>query len=90
MLPSLFACTDLGQHDKVNLGWSLLLPEKGLMRNINPISLTDIIWAMFIGIVQVEENKYRTTKKNHLPETLELAFSLLADALSPEGEKAFL
>lgn len=64
--------------------------EKGLMRNINPIPLTDIIWAMFIGIVQVEESKHRTTKKNHLPETLELAFSLLADALSPEGKKAFL
>jgi len=64
--------------------------EKRLMRKVDPIQLTDIIWAMFIGIVQVEENKYRTTKKNHLPETLELAFSLLADALSPEGKKAFL
>jgi AcrR family transcriptional regulator len=61
--------------------------ENGLMRNVNPIQLTDIIWAMFIGIVQVEENKYRTTKKNHLLGTLELAFSLLADATN-SGKKA--
>jgi AcrR family transcriptional regulator len=63
--------------------------EKGLMRDVNPIKLTDIIWAMFIGIVQVEESKRRTTKKNHLPGTLELAFSLVADALNPDRKKAF-
>jgi AcrR family transcriptional regulator len=62
--------------------------EQGLMRNVNPVQLTDIIWAMFIGIVQVEESKRRTTKKNHLPETLELAFSLLADALNREHQEA--
>jgi AcrR family transcriptional regulator len=64
--------------------------EKGLMRKVNPLQVTDIIWAMFIGIVQVEENKVRTTKKNHLPGTLELAFSLLADALNSEKEKGFV
>jgi len=63
---------------------------KGLLRHVDSIQLTDIIWTMFIGIVQVEENKYRTTKKNHLPGTLELAFSLVADALNPDEEEAFI
>ena len=61
--------------------------EKGWLRPVDPIQLTDIVWAMFIGIVQVEESKHRTTKKNHLTGTLELAFSLVADALRPGVEK---
>lgn len=64
--------------------------EKKWMRDINPIQLTDIIWSMFIGIVQVEESKLRATGKNHLPGTLKLGFSLLADALSLNNESTHL
>jgi AcrR family transcriptional regulator len=62
--------------------------QKGLLRKVNVLQLADLIWAMFIGIVQVEESKLRATRKNHLEGTLEFAFSILADALQPEVGRA--
>ena len=53
----------------------------GLMNSREIAQLLDVIWAMFLGVVQLEESKYRTTGKDHLPETLKFGFSLIANSL---------
>ena len=50
--------------------------------------MMDLIWGMFIGIVQLEESKHRTTKKNHLLEMLDFAFESIADGICPESAHA--
>jgi len=55
-----------------------------LIRKVNVIQLADIIFAVMNGVVQLEENKKRITKRNHIRGTMELAFLLLADALCPK------
>jgi len=54
---------------------------------MNPIQLSDIFWATFIGIVQLEESKFRATKRNHLEDTLRSAFAILAKGLCPSPSK---
>ena len=58
--------------------------ELKLIRKANIIQLADVIFAVFNGVVQLEENKKRITKRDHTRETMELAFRLLADALCPK------
>jgi AcrR family transcriptional regulator len=53
----------------------------GLLKTRDTIQLTDILWSMFIGVVQLEESKARTTGKDHLKETLRAAFEVLAEGL---------
>jgi len=53
----------------------------GLLKTRDTAQLTDILWSMFIGVVQLEESKVRTTGKDHLKETLRAAFEVLADGL---------
>lgn len=53
----------------------------GLLKTRDTVQLTDILWSMFIGVVQLEESKARTTGKDHLKETLRAAFEVLADGL---------
>ncbi|OGP52991.1 MAG: hypothetical protein A3K30_01485, partial [Deltaproteobacteria bacterium RBG_13_51_10] len=48
---------------------------------MNPVQLSDIFWATFIGVVQLEESKFRATQKNHLEETLKSSFAILAQGL---------
>jgi AcrR family transcriptional regulator len=55
--------------------------ELGLLRNSDVVKLTDVLWAMFLGIIQVEMSKSNASKKNHLHGTLEFAFSLISKAL---------
>jgi AcrR family transcriptional regulator len=45
------------------------------------IRLSDILWATSLGVIQVEESKFRTTRKDHLRDTLSYAFSLIAKAI---------
>ena len=57
----------------------------GLLPQISPIQLIDILWASFLGIFQVEESKLRTSKKDHLFETLECCFLLISKGLCDKG-----
>ena len=52
-----------------------------LIRENDPVLLTDILWSLFIGVVQLEESKARITDKDHLDTTLRYAFELIAQAL---------
>ena len=52
--------------------------DVGYLLHVNPIVAADIIWAVFLGVVQIEENKLRYTKKDHIKSTLKEAFSLIS------------
>jgi len=51
-----------------------------LKKSVDEFVLADILWATFIGGVQLEESKLRVTKKDHLYETLNYAFAIIAKA----------
>lgn len=53
----------------------------GLIRESDPVRLTDVFWSLFIGVMQLEESKARFTGKDHLDPTLTYAFELIAQAL---------
>lgn len=55
--------------------------KAGLIKRVNIFQISDIIFALFLGVVELEENKKRITQKDHLRETLESGFALIADAL---------
>ena len=55
--------------------------KAGLIKRVNIFQISDIIFALFLGVVEVEENKKRITQKDHLRKTLESSFALIADAL---------
>lgn len=51
------------------------------IREVNSAQLYNIFWGTFIGIVQLEESKYRATQKNYIFSTLEYAFLSMVDHL---------
>jgi len=51
-----------------------------IKKTLDEFALADILWATFIGVVQLEESKFRATKKDHLYKTLNYAFALIARA----------
>lgn len=51
------------------------------IREGNPAQLYNMFWGIFIGIVQLEESKYRATQKNYIFSTLEYAFLSMVDHL---------
>lgn len=55
--------------------------DLGLLRKVDPIQLSDFLWSIFIGLVQLEMSKLRITKRDHLVSTLEFSFSLLSTGL---------
>ncbi len=57
-----------------------------LIRDVNPSQLYNMLWGIFIGIVQLEESKYRATQKNHIFSTLEYAFSCITDHLCSRND----
>lgn len=59
---------------------SMAIKRKAIAK-MNPVQLSDILWATFIGVVQLEESKFRATQKNHLENTLHSAFAILAKGL---------
>jgi AcrR family transcriptional regulator len=63
--------------------------KQGLLPEMNPSQLNYIMWASFLGIIQVEESKLRTTGKDHILETLKACFTILAEGLEKrlENEK---
>jgi AcrR family transcriptional regulator len=48
---------------------------------VDEVTLPDIIFSLFSGIIQVEESRIRITEKDHLENTLYQAFDLLVPAL---------
>lgn len=52
--------------------------KMGLIKDQNVIQLSDTIWALFMGIVQLEDSKMRTTGKDHLYETLKYSFKIVS------------
>ena len=55
--------------------------EAGYIKDTDPIKLADMLWAVLLGVVQLEESKYRITRKDHLKETLSYSFELISQAL---------
>jgi AcrR family transcriptional regulator len=60
--------------------------QRDLFREVNPARLYNMLWGTFIGIVQLEESKFRATRKNYIFSTLEYAFSSMADHLCGGGK----
>ena len=52
------------------------------IREGNPAQLYNMFWGTFIGIVQLEESKFRATQKNYIFSTLEYAFLSMVDHLT--------
>jgi AcrR family transcriptional regulator len=52
------------------------------IREGNPAQMYNMFWGTFIGIVQLEESKFRATQKNYIFPTLEYAFSSMVDHLT--------
>jgi TetR/AcrR family transcriptional regulator len=55
--------------------------EAGILKHCDAIKLSDVIWATFIGIIQVEISRLRATKRDHLYETLKFSFKVMADGI---------
>ncbi|MFH1350771.1 MAG: TetR/AcrR family transcriptional regulator [Pseudomonadota bacterium] len=53
----------------------------GLLPEVEPVKLADVLWSLFLGVMQVEKSKLALSKKDHMPGTLEFAFSLISDGL---------
>jgi hypothetical protein len=58
--------------------------ELDLLEDVDPIKTGDTLWGLLLGIVQIEENKKRWTKKDHIESTLEYGYSLISRALRKE------
>ena len=55
--------------------------EMGAIPKVNPIQLCDILWAVFLGNVQLGESKLVFTKKDYLLDNLKSSFSLIAEGI---------
>ena len=55
--------------------------EAGLIKAKDPLKLADILWAMFMGVVQLESSKLMATGKDHVQDTLLYSFLLLSDGI---------
>ena len=51
----------------------------------NPRTLTEVIWACFFGITQLESSKQVASRKNHLDITRDLAIKVLARSIIRKG-----
>jgi AcrR family transcriptional regulator len=58
--------------------------NKGLLPPSDTIKLADISWGLFLGVMQVELDKLRWTKKDHINDTLEYAFTLISKGIQKE------
>lgn len=50
--------------------------QDGLLNTVDPIKLSDAMWGLYVGVVQLEESKLRSTNKDHIYDTLQYSFSL--------------
>lgn len=57
--------------------------EQGLLRSMDVYALMDILWGLFVGIVQIEDIKStKDEHNNHLESTFKLAETLMIDAVA--------
>jgi TetR/AcrR family transcriptional regulator len=74
---------DRGSENRATLRRILSKAVKlGIMREMDTAKLGDVIWGLFVGLLQIEESKLRWTGKDHLQDTLEFSFSLISGAVS--------
>lgn len=60
--------------------------EMGIIKKVNVYEMTDVIWGMLVGIIQLEDAKFYDRKNKRLTEnTLRLAERLIADAMTIES-----
>lgn len=59
--------------------------QLGLLKNVNEFQLADVIWGIFVGIVQLEgiKSQYKDGK-DYLEPTLKLAERIVVDAMSAD------
>jgi len=64
--------------------------DKGLLKKANEYEFVDVLWALFVGIVQLEDIKSQHRQESvFLVPTLKLAQRIVADAMSsPAGTRA--
>lgn len=57
--------------------------EQGLLRSMDVYALIDILWGLFVGIVQIEDIKAtKKERKENLESTFKLAETLMIDAVA--------
>lgn len=61
------------QHNIIEYG-----VKAGLFIDCNPMTLAEVIWTSFLGIVQLERSKKVLSHKDHYWETLDLALEVLS------------
>ena len=65
----------------------LMAKKSGLIKEgLNEIIVADSLYATFLGLTQFEENKRRITNKDHIFETLNQAFSIIADGICTNAD----
>jgi len=55
--------------------------NSGLLRQIDIIKTTDVSWGLFLGVMQVELDKLKWTKKDHIKETIAYAFTIISQGI---------
>lgn len=60
--------------------------EQGLLRRTNPIQTVNALWALFLGVVQVQGSYLRATQKDFVLKTLKFSFSSFAKVLTRGAE----
>src|SRR4030042_5032982 len=68
------------QHKLIKYG-----VDEEIFIKCNPRTLTEVIWACFFGITQLESSKQVASRKNHLDITRDLAIQLLARSIIRKG-----
>jgi AcrR family transcriptional regulator len=68
------------QHQIIKYG-----VDEGIFIECNPMTLTEVIWACFFGITQLERSKQVVSRKNHLDITRDLAINVLARSIIRKG-----
>jgi AcrR family transcriptional regulator len=67
-----------------------LAKDMGLIKNdVDEVLLADLLYSLFLGLTQFEENKRRMTNKDYMYQNLKHAFSLIADGCSPLSAKIY-
>ena len=57
--------------------------EMGMIKKVNVYEMADVIWGLFVGIIQLEDAKTSSHKNKRLKEnTLRLAERLIAEAMT--------
>jgi AcrR family transcriptional regulator len=74
---------EIKELSRKSLGTMAKIIEEGVQKGIfidrHPLAIADIIWAMFSGIVLLEESKKLIQKEeNYLEQTLDTAFEIFA------------